>query len=71
MEESIVIQLYQYIPNYTANRHLYGHLLLCGIASLTCAHANDLRDVSVLTNTPPVILLFFNQTETVCISLVQ
>jgi len=26
MEESIVIQLYQYIPNYTAYRHLYGHL---------------------------------------------
>jgi len=48
MEESIVIQLYQYIPNYTAYRHLYGHLLLCGIASLTCAHANDLRDVFIL-----------------------
>ena len=48
MEGSIVIQLYQYIPNYTAYRHLYGHLLLCGIASLTCAHANDLRDVFIL-----------------------
>jgi len=28
MEESIVIQLYQFIANYTAYSHLYGHL--CG-----------------------------------------
>jgi len=26
MEESIVIQLYQFIANYTAYRHLYRHL---------------------------------------------
>jgi len=26
MEESIVIQLYQFIGNNTAYRHLYGHL---------------------------------------------
>jgi len=26
MEESIVIQLYQFIANYTAYSHLYGHL---------------------------------------------
>jgi len=25
MEKSIVIQLYQFIANYTAYRHLYGH----------------------------------------------
>jgi len=24
----IVIQLYQYIANYTAYRHLYGHLII-------------------------------------------
>ena len=29
MEESIVIQLYQFIANYTAYRHLYGHLIIC------------------------------------------
>jgi len=28
MEESIVIQLYQFIANYTAYRHLYGHLII-------------------------------------------
>jgi len=29
MEESIVIQLYQFIANYTASyRHLYGHLII-------------------------------------------
>jgi len=28
MNESIVIQLYQFIANYTAYRHLYGHLIL-------------------------------------------
>ena len=28
MEESIVIQLYQFIGNYTAYRHLYGHLII-------------------------------------------
>jgi len=27
VEKSIVIQLYQFIANYTADRHLYGHLL--------------------------------------------
>jgi len=27
MKESIVIQLYQFIANYTAYRHLYGHLI--------------------------------------------
>ena len=27
MEESIVIQLYQFIANYTAYRHQYGHLI--------------------------------------------
>ena len=27
MEESTVIQLYQFIANYTAYRHLYGHLI--------------------------------------------
>jgi len=26
MEKTIVIQLYQFIANYTAYRHLYGHL---------------------------------------------
>jgi len=26
MEKPIVIQLYQFIANYTAYRHLYGHL---------------------------------------------
>jgi len=28
MEESIVTQLYQLIANYTAYRHLYGHLII-------------------------------------------
>ena len=28
MEESTVIQLYQFIANYTAYRHLYGHLII-------------------------------------------
>jgi len=28
MEESIVIQLYQFIGNDTAYRHLYGHLII-------------------------------------------
>jgi len=28
MKESIVIQLYQFIANYTAYRHLYGHLII-------------------------------------------
>ena len=27
MEKTIVIQLYQFIANYTAYRHLYGHLI--------------------------------------------
>jgi len=28
MEKTIVIQLYQFIANYTAYRHLYGHLII-------------------------------------------
>ena len=28
MEESTVIQLYQFIANYTAYSHLYGHLII-------------------------------------------
>jgi len=28
MEKSIVIQFYYFIANYTAYRHLYGHLII-------------------------------------------
>jgi len=34
MEESIVIQLYQFIANYTAYRHLYGHLIISLVLDL-------------------------------------
>jgi len=38
MEESTVIQLYQFIANYTAYRHLYGHLYGHLIIALRSSH---------------------------------
>jgi len=43
MEKSIVIQLYQFIANYTAYRHLYGHLILHSVRATNSSQSDTLQ----------------------------
>ena len=53
MEEWIVIHLYQFIGNYTAYRHLYGHLILHSGGATNPSHSDILQVNShILVNYP-------------------